>query len=138
MKSVVLIDTGPLVAFLSAQDSYHEWAVEEWQTCSPPFLTCDAVFTETIFLLQRQQVSIKGLFELARRNILQLDFFLAKEMFNTGALIERYSEIPMSLADASLVRMSELRSGSSIFTTDRDFMIYRRHGRQVIPLISPW
>jgi hypothetical protein len=42
----------------------------------------------------------------------------------------------MSLADACLVRLSELRADSEVMTLDGDFTIYRRHGRQVIPLIT--
>jgi hypothetical protein len=52
-------------------------------------------------------------------------------------LLEKYSNIPMSLADACLVRMSELREDSVVFTIDRDFRLYRRYGRRVIPTLMP-
>ena len=54
-----------------------------------------------------------------------------------GEEIERYANVPMSLADSCLVRMSELLGESLLFTLDSDFRIYRRHGRQKIPLLIP-
>jgi predicted nucleic acid-binding protein len=53
-------------------------------------------------------------------------------------LMEKYADVPMSLADACLVRMSEAASDAVILTTDRDFRIYRRHGRQVVPCLTPY
>ncbi|MND09493.1 hypothetical protein D3C83_328720 [compost metagenome] len=52
-------------------------------------------------------------------------------------LVAKYREIPMAVADACLVRMAELRTDARVFTIDSDFKIYRRHGRQAIPLIFP-
>ncbi len=53
-------------------------------------------------------------------------------------LMRRYADTPMSLADACLVRLSELHSECSVFTLDNDFTRYRRHARQLIPLLAPW
>lgn len=50
----------------------------------------------------------------------------------------RYKDVPMSLADASLVKMSEQYGHVRLLTTDREFQVYRRFGRSVIPLLSPW
>jgi uncharacterized protein len=52
-------------------------------------------------------------------------------------LLARYSSVPMSLADACLVRMSELNPKSQVFTLDSDFNFYRKNVRRVIPLIMP-
>jgi hypothetical protein len=65
------------------------------------------------------------------------NFSFAKEPGEILRHLERYSAVPMSFADACLVRMCELED-SIVFTTDRDFLIYRRHRRQPIPLISPF
>ena len=51
--------------------------------------------------------------------------------------MRKYADVPMSLADACLVRMAELNAHSSVLTLDRDFRVYRKHGRQVIPLAMP-
>ena len=138
MRSGVLIHTGPLVAFLAENDSEHEWAQEQWRDCTSPFLTCEAVIAETLFLLHRSRVTSSGLLELLHRKIVRMDFSVEEELAATSVLLQRYSSVPMSLADACLVRMSEMHSNATLFTTDRDFLLYRRHGRQSIPLIAPW
>ena len=53
-------------------------------------------------------------------------------------LLRKYADQPMSLADACLVRMTELNDNCQIFTTDKDFLVYRRKGRSVIPLLAPF
>jgi hypothetical protein len=55
-----------------------------------------------------------------------------------AGLMRQYRDVPMSLADACLVRMSELNTDCEVMTTDRDFLVYRRLNRRVIPLIAPW
>ena len=52
-------------------------------------------------------------------------------------LLQRYADVPMSFADACLVRMTEIVDTPVLLTTDSDFRIYRRHGRQVIPVVAP-
>ena len=137
MSRSVLLDTRPLVAFLSAADAHHSWVREQWEQLSPPLLTCEAVITEAAFLLQRQRKSHGALFELIRRGVVRLDFALEEELLAVAAMVERYADVPMSLADACLVRMSELWADSRVFTLDGDFRLYRRHGRQAIPLVTP-
>jgi len=63
---------------------------------------------------------------------------LAKQLAAVGALFERYDNVPASVADACPVRMSELYEPFMVFTLDRDFQIYRRHGRKVIPVLTPF
>jgi predicted nucleic acid-binding protein len=62
---------------------------------------------------------------------------LEDELTPIKTLMTRYANISMSLADACLVRMSELHAVGIVLTLDSDFMIYRKHGRQVIPIIMP-
>lgn len=52
-------------------------------------------------------------------------------------MVELYADVPMSLADACLVRMAELHAQSKVFTLDQDFRIYRKHSRHVIPVLIP-
>ncbi len=65
-------------------------------------------------------------------------FEVAREAAALETLIFRYADTPMSLADACLVRLSELHRNCRVFTLDRHFKHYRRYGRSVIPLLSPW
>ena len=64
-------------------------------------------------------------------------FDLETEFESVAVLMRRYAEVPMDLADACLVRMSELQRDCKILTLGSDFKIHRRFGRQVIPLICP-
>jgi uncharacterized protein len=52
-------------------------------------------------------------------------------------LLEKYADVPMSFADTCLVCMTETLNDPLLLTTDSDFRIYRRHGRQMIPCVLP-
>lgn len=128
-----IADTGLLKAFLDADDMRHEWGINEFQE-NAPFYTCDAVLVELAYLLGSP---ILGL-ELLQRGDLFLDFNLAAETKSVLDLLHKYRDRQMDLADACLVRMTELNARSKIWTVDRaDFSVYRRHGRQVVPCVFP-
>ncbi|WP_413175922.1 type II toxin-antitoxin system VapC family toxin [Anabaena azotica] len=137
MKNKIIIDTSPLVALLDKSDSYHQWVTEKVKTLPPPFLTCDAVITESCFLLERAYNGQNILFSLLESGHLQLDFDLKNELSQIKGLMNRYQSVPMSLADACLVRMCELYDSNEIFTLDSDFLIYRKHKNQPISVIIP-
>lgn len=73
--------------------------------------------------------------ELLSRGLIEVRFSLIAECSAVVKLATRYANVPMSLADACLVRMAEIHADSPVVTLDRDFSIYRVHGRQVIPVI---
>ena len=75
--------------------------------------------------------------EALRRGLLVSDFSLRAEQEAVLAMMDKYADVPMSLADACLVRMTEVRPDPLLFTTDGDFRIYRRHSRQVVPCRMP-
>ena len=133
----VLLDTGPLVAFLNSRDTHHEWTKHQWAIIKPPLLTCESVLAETCYLIRNAHDGADRVFELISRGILRVDFDLAAEMEQVSRLIKRYSDIPMSLADACLVRMAEKHTRASILTLDSDFRFYRTNDRRVISTIMP-
>lgn len=137
MEKSVIVDTGPLVAFLSRADRFHNWTKEQWERVSPPMLTCEAVLAETCFLLRHLSGGSQAVLELANRGVVQTVFKLEEEVQPVMKLLGRYTNVPMSLADACLVRMAEQHAESKVLTLDQDFRIYRKHGRQVIPILSP-
>jgi len=139
MPRRVLVDSGPLVAVLNRRDSHHSWAKRELANLTDPLVTCEAVLSEAFFLLSRIRNGTSTLIELLHDALVFSDsnFSFAKEAGEILRHLKRYSAVPMSFADACLVRMCELED-SIVFTTDRDFLIYRRHRRQPIPLISPF
>ena len=133
----VLLDTGPLVAFLNRRDRYHLWAVDQFARLRPPLGTCEAVLSEACFLLQRYPGGPESALELLRRQLVTVTFRLEEEVTAVTRLLSRYANVRMSLADACLVRMSEQRSESGVLTLDRHFRLYRRRGREVIHAIMP-
>ena len=76
-------------------------------------------------------------FDLLGSGLLEVDFSVIGESEALGKLVRKYEDLSMSLADASLVRLAELQPGASVFTLDAHFRIYRKNGRQQIPVISP-
>lgn len=137
INSTVIIDTGPLLALTNARDQYHAWARQQAAKLNFPFLSCEAALSETWFLLRNLPHAQEKLLLLLSEGMVQVGFASSAEIGDLVTLLRRYANVPMSLADACLVRMSELISDSVIFTTDSDFNIYRRHGNQIIPVILP-
>ena len=133
----VILDTGPLVAFLRAGDEFHGWAVEQMKQLRPPFLTCEAVLSEACFLLDYDAAAIEVLAQYLEHTWIRAAFDFSDEADAVMQLMRRYRSVPMSFADACLVRMAELHDATPVFTLDRDFRIYRKNGRHHIPLICP-
>ncbi len=132
-----LLDTGPLVSLLAAGLRHHTWAVEQWKRLRPPLLTCEPVLTEAAFLLKREGRDAEPLFALLERGVIRIALAVQEEQADLRALMHRYRQRPMSLADACLVRLSEIHMAAEVITLDSDFRIYRRHGNRVIPVRMP-
>jgi uncharacterized protein len=137
MKRHILLDTGPLVAVLNKEDAHHAWAIDQWARVTPPLLTCEAVLSEACFLLRGYTSGPRAVLEAVRRGAIEMPFRLTDHAVRVGQLMAKYAQIPMSLADACLVCMAELHAESAVFTIDRDFRVYRKHGRTVIPVLMP-
>jgi predicted nucleic acid-binding protein len=135
MAANVLVDTGFLIALLSRRDRHHAWAAAQPPRLPPPWKTCEAVLSETFHLLGHH--GQRAIAELLRRGAVVSVFDLGDELERVLDLLRKYANVPMGLAAACLVRMSETLSDPLILTTDTDFRIYRRHGRQVIPCLTP-
>lgn len=138
MKPRALVDTGPIVALLDRRDAWHAWARKTFDELDAPLGTCDAVLSEACFLLRRAKQSPALVLELVEAGVLTPDLDVRQEARALRATLTRYANLPASLADACLVRMAELRPGAPIVTLDRDFLVYRGHGRRRLPLIAPF
>jgi uncharacterized protein len=111
--------------------------VEPWKRLHPPLLTCEPVLREAAFLLNRENHGADALFALLERGVVRIALQVQEEQSDLLALIERYRNRPLYLADAWMVRLSEIYTTGEVFTLDSDFRIYRRHGNKVIPLLMP-
>ncbi|MBW4660229.1 MAG: PIN domain-containing protein [Drouetiella hepatica Uher 2000/2452] len=137
MLDQVIADTGVLVALIDRRDRHHAWVTQQLTQIAPPLLTCEAVVSETWFLLQRVKNGWEALLQLLERRQVVIQFDLDAELATVVALLTCYQSVPVSLADAELVRMAELYSNSFVFTLDSDFQIYRKNRNHPIPLLSP-
>lgn len=135
--TTIILDTGPWVALHCRNDNHHLWAREQFSLHPGPFLTCESVVSETCFLLQRAGFDPAKALALVERGVVQIGMRLSEEIGAARHLFERYENVPASLADACLIRMSELYEPCRLMTLDSDFHVYRRHGRKTIPLIRP-
>src|SRR5262245_4986123 len=118
-----ILDTGPLVAYLRPRESDHDWSVDQFSTLDLPLVSCEPVLTEACFLLARGGRSPIDALATVTRGAVRIGFELQDELPAIQALMQRYASVPMSLADACLVRLAEL-TGLPICTLDADFAIY--------------
>lgn len=133
----MIVDTGPLVAFLDQGEAHHAWIREQSREFRIPWITCEAVLAESWHLLRRlpdAQYALPGMLE---DGLIEIGFSLGQHLREVHALLDAYRDVPMSLADACLVRMAELRDSHSVCTLDKDFTVYRKHRRQAIPVLMP-
>jgi predicted nucleic acid-binding protein len=137
VTSNVIVDTGPLVALLRPADRWHGWVKAQLAVVVAPLLTCESVISETSFLLRQHVRANEALMGLFRRGMLEIRFDLQREILAIDRLLRRYANVPMSFADACLVRMAEVQTASKVLTLDGDFPVYRKNGRQSIPLLAP-
>jgi predicted nucleic acid-binding protein len=123
------------VAFLNRRDRHHPWAAEQFGNLAPPLLTCEAVISEAAYLVRGLSGGPEAVLELVARGVVKPSFRLQDEISAVRAHVRRYAR---DLADACLVRLSELHSDCVILTIDTEFRdVYRRNGRQVIPTLLP-
>src|SRR5262245_41500239 len=133
MAANVLADAGFLVALLNRRDGNHSWAVAQARQLPPPWKTCEAALSAAVRLLGANAVSILG--DFLKRGAVLIAFRVDEGVEEILRLMEKYADVPMSFADACLVRMTEALSDPVLLTTDADFRVYRRHGRRIVPCI---
>ena len=133
----VIVDTGPLVALLNGRDAHHAWARDAFRSLEPPLLTCEAVITEASYLVRKLSGGPAAVLDLVTRGAIQVAFRADGELLALRTLLNKYASVPMSFADACLVRMAEMHPRAAVLTLDPDFGVYRRSGRLQIPIIAP-
>lgn len=133
----VIVDAGPLTAFFNADDARHHWAVATLRQMEGPLLTVEPALTEVMFLLKRHPDAQDRLMGWVAQGALRIPFRLEAEAEPVRLLSAKYCDLPMSLADACLVRLAEILDDHHVCTLDSDFTIYRKHGKTPISLITP-
>lgn len=132
MKNI--LDAGPLIAALNRQDAHHRWACETLARLGPPFYSCPEAVAETAAMTGQPAAIV----EMIQAGEIILAFALSEQTAAVLTLLKKYEDRGMDLADACIVRMTELMRDCQVVTLDRrDFAVYRRNGRELIPLIAP-
>jgi hypothetical protein len=122
----ILLDTGPLVALLAENDANHARARRLFAECVPPLRCCEAVVAEACCLMRNvDEVGPVEVVSLGRRGVYEIAFSLGEHWTNIEGLLRKYSDRPISLADASLIRCAEIHQEPRILTFDADFGIYK-------------
>ncbi|HET9768237.1 MAG TPA: PIN domain-containing protein [Thermoanaerobaculia bacterium] len=135
MAASLIADSSFLVALLSSRERDHDWADAVVDRFPPPWIGCEAVLAEAFYLLG--EGGRPALAALLARGAIVTGFSLGEHLARVLNLMDKYANVPMSFADACMVRMSETLADPVVLTLDADFGVYRRHGRQVIPFVSP-
>ncbi|MDQ3301698.1 MAG: PIN domain-containing protein [Myxococcota bacterium] len=137
MTTVILADTGPLVALFNRNDAHHRWALSRFREFTEPLVTAEPVLTESLHLLRRAPGGGEKLLTLWQRGLVIAALSIEVEKPSLLVLMRRYADIPVSLADACLIRLAEIHPRCKVWTLDTDFRVYRRNGRQAIPVLAP-
>ncbi|HKV23887.1 MAG TPA: PIN domain-containing protein [Candidatus Acidoferrum sp.] len=127
---MILVDAGPLVALVDADDQHHKKCVAALKTMREPLGTVWPPVVEAMYLLGDQPAAQEALWEMLERGAVALLPLDANDIPRMRELMRKYANRPMDLADAALIRAAEREGLRKIFTVDRrDFSIYRLHGR---------
>lgn len=129
-----ILDAGPLIAALNRKDQYHTWACQTIESLGAPFYSCPEALAEAAAMTGQPAAVV----QMVQAGDIVLAFNLAEQTASVLALLRKYADRDMNLADACIVRMTELMRDSRVVTVDRaDFSVYRRNGRELIPLVAP-
>src|SRR6201984_1727947 len=135
--TVAIVDTGPLVAFFDRAEQNHRWVAERFEELDAPLLVCEPVLAEATYLLARYPQAQDALLEFIDNGALSVAFQIDEHIGALRKLLQKYRDMPMSLADACIVRMSEIHERHAVLTLGSDFLVYRKHGNVPLALIHP-
>ncbi len=135
--TAAIVDTGPLVAFFDRAEQNHRWVAESFEKLDAPLLVCEPVLAEATYLLARYPRAQDALLDFIQIGALSVAFRIDEHIGALRKLLQKYKDTPMPLADACIVRMSELHDRHAVLTLDSDFRVYRKHGRVALTLIYP-
>lgn len=126
MSSGVLVDTGPIVAILSGSDEYHEACTEQLRKIRDPLVTCWPVITEAAWLLRAYPRALGRLLSSFNARPFELASLEEADLPGISAILARYQDLGIQLADASLAHLANREGMETIFTLDRrDFAVLR-------------
>ena len=121
----VLLDTGVIVALLDQSERTHQLCVNTLRGMVAPLVTCEAVITESCYLLRGLAGAPEAVIENVRGRIFQIPFQLSQDSQGVKSILRKYRDREIDLADACLIRLAEIMGSGQILTLDKDFSVYR-------------
>ena len=132
---MIAVDTGPIVALFDRNDDKHHICVEAFKAIRGPLITSWPVITEAFHLLGFSHTVQDDLWEFIERGTV-LIYDLDKTLVKTcRELMRKYRDLPMDIADASLVAMADAENIRTIFTLDKDFAVYKTEQKKYFRLL---
>ena len=121
----VLLDTGVIVALLDRSEKFHKACAQTVREVEAPLVTCEAVITESCYLLRNLSGASEAVIENITAGIFQVPFQLSRDTAGVKQVLRKYKERKIDLADACLIRLADQFGTADILTLDEDFAIYR-------------
>ena len=134
----IIIDTGPIIGFLSEKDQHNKWSFKALGQHEPPFYTCEAVLMEAFYRLRKKTHNgVQQLSGLLGAGFIEVDYSIKNNIQRPLQLMSIYDQ--MDFADACIVTMTEETRNCLVLTVDyNDFSTYRRNGKDEIPFDAPY
>jgi uncharacterized protein len=133
----VLVDTGFLVALYDRNDAFHSRCIRAHKQFDRPYVTCEAVLTESFHLLRHLPAAGLAILKSVEMGILDVPFTLKESATEVARILDKYCNLPASLADACLVQMADESDTGDILTLDSDFKRYRWRRNRSFNLLIP-
>jgi uncharacterized protein len=121
----VLLDTGFIVALLDRSERFHQVCARTVRELEVPLVTCEAVITESCYLLRNLSGAAEAVIENVAAGIFQVPFQLSHETAAVKLVMRKYRDRTIDLADACLICLADQLGTENILTLDQDFGIYR-------------
>ena len=121
----VLLDTGVIVALLDRSESFHKTCARAIREVQAPLVTCEAVITESCYLLRNLSGAPEAVIENIAAGIFQVPFQLSRDTAGVKQVLRKYKDRKIDLADACLIRLADQFGTGDILTLDQGFAIYR-------------
>ena len=136
MEDELLLDTGAFVALVDRDEKLHDACVAALEKWTGPVVTTEAVLTETLYLVGPQWRAQQICLEFIHRGAFQMVPSSAKSLQRASLLMEKYRNVPMDFADATLVALGEELETDWVFTLDRrGFSTYRMNRNRAFQII---
>lgn len=135
--NAVLVDTSYLVALYDTSDHDHARCLRAYESLHQPLVTCEAVITESIYMLRFASGAAEALMASIECGALEISFKLSDATGAISSTMRKYGDTPADFADACLIAMANELDTGDILTLDSDFAHYRWKRTRRFHLLIP-